>query len=89
MKRRTLLSDTEKAATAWARYLRVMRWMATITIGLVLGSGILLYRSKGTVSIHYYIAIALTVGFIMLLTSALMGFIFLSDRSKHDDPPHQ
>ncbi|HUD30530.1 MAG TPA: hypothetical protein VMQ93_16800 [Novosphingobium sp.] len=82
---RSPLDDPEKAAHAWARYLRVMRWMMTVTVGLVIGSVILLYRSNGMVSIHFYIATALGVGFTMLLASALMGLVFLSSGTGHDD----
>lgn len=79
------LDDPLKAAHAWARYLRIMRWMLTITVGLVVGSIILLYRSNGMVSIHFYIATALGIGFTMLLASALMGLAFLSSGTGHDE----
>jgi hypothetical protein len=79
------LDDPQKAAHAWARYLRIMRWMLTITVGLVVGSIILLYRSNGMVSIHFYIATALGIGFTMLLASALMGLAFLSSGTGHDE----
>jgi hypothetical protein len=82
---RSPLDDPAKAAHAWARYLRVMRWMMTVTVGLVAGSVILLYRSNGMVSIHFYIATALGVGFTMLLASALMGLVFLSSGTGHDE----
>lgn len=59
--------------------------MMTITVGLVVGSLILLYRSNGMVSIHFYIATALGVGFTMLLASALMGLVFLSSGTGHDE----
>ena len=36
-------------------------------------------------SIHYYIASALGIGFTMLLTSALMGLVFLSSGTGHDE----
>lgn len=79
------LDDPEKAAHAWARYLRIMRWMMTVTVGLVIGSIILLYRSNGMVSIHFYIATALGIGFTMLMASALMGLAFLSSGTGHDE----
>lgn len=85
MSTRSPLDDPEKASHAWARYLRVMRWMMAITIGLVLGSMLLLYRSNGMVSIHFYIATALGIGFTMLMASALMGLVFLSSGTGHDD----
>ena len=79
------LEQPHKAAHAWARYRRIMRWMMTITVGLVIGSMILLYRSNGMVSIHFYIATALGIGFTMLLASALMGLAFLSSGTGHDE----
>ena len=36
-------------------------------------------------SIHYYIAAALGIGFTMLLASALMGLVFLSSGTGHDE----
>lgn len=79
------LEDAEKAVHAWARYLRIMRWMMVVTVGLVIASVILLYRSNGMVSVHFYIATALGIGFTMLLASALMGLVFLSSGTGHDE----
>lgn len=85
MTRPSPLDDPEKAAHAWARYLRIMRWMMVFTIGLVAVAVIALYRSNGMVSIHYYIATALGIGFTMLMASALMGLVFLSSGTGHDE----
>ncbi len=82
---RSPLDDPEKAAHAWARYRRIMAYMMTVTVALVLASVILLYRSNGMVSVHFYIATALGVGFTMLLASALMGLAFLSSGTGHDE----
>jgi hypothetical protein len=82
---RSPLDDPENAAHAWARYLRIMRWMMLATVALVAVAVFLLYRENGMVSIHFYIATALGIGFTMLLTSALMGLIFLSSGTGHDD----
>ena len=79
------LDDPERAAFAWARYRRLMRWMMLVTITMVLGSMYLLYSSNGLVSVHFYIATALGIGFAMLLMSALMGLVFLSSGTGHDD----
>jgi hypothetical protein len=62
-----------------------MRWMMVFTVGLVTVAMIILYRSNGMVSIHFYIATALGIGFTMLLTSALMGLVFLSSGTGHDE----
>ena len=82
---RSPLDDPEKAAHAWGRYRQIMRWMMLVTVTLVIGSLWVLYRSNGMVSIHLYIAAALGIGFTMLLTSALMGLVFLSSGTGHDD----
>lgn len=79
------LDDPQNAAHAWARYLRIMRWMMVATVALVAVAVIVLYRSNGMVSIHFYIAAALGIGFTMLLASALMGLVFLSSGTGHDE----
>ena len=78
------LDDPEKAAYAWARYRRLMRFMLLFTIGIVAIAIALLYKYNGMVSVHFYIAVALGMGFMMLLTSALMGLVFLSNGTGHD-----
>lgn len=78
------LDDPETAAHAWARYRRIMRFMFLATVGVVLIAIALLYKFNGAVSIHFYIAVALGIGFTMLLTSALMGLVFLSNGTGHD-----
>lgn len=79
------LDDPETAAFAWARYRRLMRWMMLVTVAIVVLAMAVLYRSNGLVSIHFYIATALGIGFTMLLMSALMGLVFLSAGTGHDD----
>ena len=78
------LDDPEKAAFAWARYRRLMRFMFLFTVGIVAIAIALLYKHNGMVSVHFYIAVALGMGFMMLLTSALMGLVFLSNGTGHD-----
>lgn len=59
--------------------------MLLVTIGTVALAIALLYDAQSPASVHYYIAVALGIGFTMLLTSALMGLIFLSNGTGHDD----
>lgn len=82
---RSPLDDPRFAAFAWARYKRLMRWMAGVTVTMIALAMILLYRSNGFVSIHFYIATALGIGVAMLLMAALMGLVFLSSGTGHDD----
>ncbi len=85
MPRRSPLDDPHNAAHAWARYKRLMRFMVGLTVAVVTIALSLLYWKNGMVSVHFYIATALGIGFAMLLMSALMGLVFLSAGTGHDD----
>lgn len=82
---RSPLEDPDTAAHAWARYKRLMRFMMLITLIMVGASFVALYRENGLASAHFYVATAIMVGFAMLLTSALMGLVFLSSGTGHDE----
>lgn len=85
MTSRSPLDDPDIAAFAWARYKRLMRMMLLVTlavVALVLGY---LYVTDSALSIHFYIATGLGVGVAMMLTAALMGLVFLSNGTGHDD----
>ena len=82
---RSPLDDPHTAAHAWARYRKLMRWMMLFTVTMVVGSMVALYRANGLVSIHLYVATALGISFSMLLMSALMGLVFLSNGTGHDE----
>jgi hypothetical protein len=62
-----------------------MRWMFTATTAVVVLALALVYRQVGAVSVHLYIATALGIFFAMLLMSALMGLVFLSSGTGHDE----
>jgi hypothetical protein len=79
------LDDPRNAAFAWARYRRMMRWSGLATLAVSGTAVALLYRSNGLVSIHFYIATVLGIGITMMLTAALMGLVFLSHGTGHDD----
>jgi hypothetical protein len=81
---RSPLDDPATAAFAWRRYMRLMLLMFGLTVTMVIGAMVLLYRQNGLVSVHFYIATALGIGFMMLLMSALMGLVFLSHGTGHD-----
>jgi hypothetical protein len=85
MPRRSPLDDPRTAAHAWSRYKRLMRWMAGLTIAIVLATLGFLYSQNGMVSVHFFVATALGIGLAMLLMSALMGLVFLSSGTGHDE----
>jgi hypothetical protein len=85
MTRRSPLDDPKIAAHAWARYKRLMRWMVGFTVAVVIVALTLVYLRLGMASVHLYVATGLGVGFAMLLMSALMGLVFLSSGTGHDE----
>ncbi|MEL1251825.1 hypothetical protein [Aurantiacibacter gilvus] len=84
MVNRSPLDDPENAAFAWARFRRLMRLMMGITLATVTIALVVVYKQVDDVSPHFFIATALGIGFSMLLMSALMGLVFLSNGTGHD-----
>lgn len=85
MTRQSRLDDPEYSGFAWSRYWRLMRWMVAFTVlitSIVLG---VFYSQYGMISIHFYIATAGAIIVSMMLTSSLMGLVFLSSGSGHDE----
>jgi hypothetical protein len=85
MTRKSPLDDPVNAAHAWARYRRIMKLLLAATV-LVVGIAMgLLFAYNGAISVHFYIAVALGISFTMLLGGALMGLVFLSHGTGHDE----
>lgn len=79
------LDDSTNAAFAWRRWRRMMAVMAGVTLLTLAAVFIWFATGDEPVSIHFYIATALGIGAMMLLTGALMGLVFLSNGTGHDD----
>jgi len=79
------LDDPLYASVAWSRYWRLMRGMALFTLICITVSLSILFYLHGWVSIHMYIATAGGVGFALMLMAALMGLVFLSSGTGHDE----
>ncbi len=83
--RREPLDDPAYAAFAWGRYRRLMAWMtlvAAIAAGVALA---VLWRALGPLPIHMAIATVLGVGASVMMAAALMGLVFLSSGTGHDE----
>ncbi len=78
-----------RAADAWARYKKLMSWMVIVAIVAVLLALIYLKSSGGPVPIHMVIATIAGVGLSVLLGTGLMGLVYFSNNSGHDDSVHQ
>lgn len=80
------LDSDETARIAWARYWRLMRGMGIVSVlAVVVALGWLRYAMGDALTIHMIIATAGGVGLSVLLASALMGLVFLSSGSGHDE----
>lgn len=79
------LDDPDYAAFAWRRYRRLMAWMVFASLGATIGCLFFLRWLIGSVPIHMMIATSAGVFASVLLASALMGLVFLSSGSGHDD----
>ena len=79
------LDDPRTSAHAWARYKRLMLGMFGITTVVVIVALTAIYLQVGMVSVHFFIATGLGIAFAMLLMSALMGLVFLSSGTGHDE----
>lgn len=79
------LDDPIYARMAWSRYWRLMRGMAVFTLLCITVTLAILYYLHGWISIHLYIATAAGVAFALMLTAALMGLVFLSSGTGHDE----
>lgn len=78
-------ADLECTAVAWAKYKRLMSWMAVAAVGAVLLALIYLKSSGAEVPLHMMIATIAGVGFTVLLGTGLMGLVYFSNNSGHDD----
>lgn len=79
------LDDADKARFAWDRFRRMMRWWGLASTLVALVCLVLFWREFGLVSIHFYIAAALGIGFMVMLTGVLMSLLFLSSGTGHDE----
>jgi hypothetical protein len=85
MTRKSPLDDADYARFAWARYWRLMRWMAGFTLTVTAGVLVMFWWLNGFVSIHFYIATAGAIIASIMLMAGLMGLVFLSSGTGHDE----
>lgn len=79
------LDDPHVSGHAWQRYRRLMLWMAGVALVTTVVAILFLRDRNPDASIHLYIAAAAGVFISVLLGSALMGLVFLSSGTGHDE----
>jgi hypothetical protein len=82
------LDDPDYAAFAWARYRRLMWWMSLASAVSVIGGLGLLWALAGPIPWLMMLFTALGIFFSVLLAAALMGLVFLSSGTGHDESIH-
>jgi multisubunit Na+/H+ antiporter MnhB subunit len=75
----------QRRQQAWRRYRQLMTWMATAAVVAVLLALIYLKSSGERVPLAVIIATIVGVGMSVLLGTALMGLVFLSNLAGHDE----
>jgi uncharacterized protein (DUF2062 family) len=74
----------DESALAWSRYKKMMKWMA---LASAIAAGVAVAWLKATSEAMPWQMVVATiagVGLSVLLGTALMGLVFLSDRTGHD-----
>ena len=79
------LDDPEYAAFAWGRFRRILWWMAAAALVAVAVAEYGMYAWLGELQIVTAITTAIGVFFTIMLTAALMGLMFLSSGTGHDE----
>jgi hypothetical protein len=79
------LDDPDYARLAWGRFRRILGWMAVLALACAIGALLILYLWLGTLHLHMAIATFLGMFGTVLMGGALMGLVFLSSGSGHDE----
>ncbi len=79
------LEQVQRSARAWMRYKQMMKWMLLAAALTVLAALAWLKSSGEPMPIHMVIATIAGVGLSVLVGTGLMGLVFLSNSSGHDD----
>lgn len=85
MKHFSALDDPDYAQFAWARYRRLMAWMAGGSSAITLAIIVYLYFTVPYIPKLILVMIFVGIMFTLVLMAALMGLVFLSSGSGHDE----
>lgn len=85
MTRESPLDNPDYARFAWGRYRRLMVWMFGFTLVVTAAALTTFWWFNGFVSIHFFIATAGAIIASIMLMAGLMGLVFLSSGTGHDE----
>jgi hypothetical protein len=79
------LDDSHYAALAWGRFRKLMIWMVAASSATTIGGLLFLKSMIGMIPVHMAIATGLGIFASVMLAAALMGLVFLSAGTGHDE----
>ncbi|MEO9132111.1 MAG: hypothetical protein ABI240_12990 [Sphingomonas sp.] len=79
------LDDPDYAAFAWGRYRRIMLWMGLASLVAGITAAVALNYFYGPLHLIAILAAIGGIGGSVLLAAALMGLVFLSSGTGHDE----
>ena len=79
------LDDPDQAAFAWHRFRTIMAWMVAAAGAASAVAILLIERAHGTIRLVTKLAILGGVGGSVLMAGALMGLVFMSSGTGHDE----
>lgn len=79
------LDDPAYAAFAWARFRRILGWMAVLAAVFIGAAIVVLQHFYGPMGWVAILAVIGGAGGSIMLSAVLMGLIFLSSGSGHDE----
>jgi hypothetical protein len=79
------LDDPDYARFAWDRFRKLMIWMALASTLAAIGGLLFLHATIGPVPLHMAIATGLGTFASVMLAAGLMGLVFLSAGTGHDE----
>jgi len=85
MAKRSGLDDPDYAAFAWGRYRRILGWMGIVAVVFIAGAILVLEHVYGPLGWVAILAVIGGAGGSIMLAAALMGLVFLSSGSGHDE----
>jgi hypothetical protein len=79
------LSDPDYAAFAWARFRRILGWMAMVAAVFITLAIVVLQQVYGPMGWVAILAVIGGAGGSIMLAAVLMGLVFLSSGTGHDE----
>ena len=76
---------SEAATTAWARFRQLMKWMAAASVLAAVAAVAFLRALGDEFGLWATLGIGLGVALSIMLGTALMGLVFVSNRGGHDE----